>query len=133
MEKEHDKIGTRLELIITKLNNGERFTAEELADEFNVNVRTIQRDLNKRLSYIPLQKEQNYYFLSPHALGKLSYKDIQNFAQISGINDIFFIIKMIYLTFYMSIFFEIKYIISITINTSFNFMIVEKFFFLLTI
>lgn len=49
MEKEHDKIGTRLELIITKLNNGERFTAEELADEFNVNVRTIQRDLNKRL------------------------------------------------------------------------------------
>ena len=77
MEKEHDKIGTRLELIITKLNNGERFTAEELADEFNVNVRTIQRDLNKRLSYIPLQKEQNYYFLSPHALGKLSYKDIQ--------------------------------------------------------
>ena len=91
MEKEHDKIGTRLELIITKLNNGERFTAEELADEFNVNVRTIQRDLNKRLSYIPLQKEQNYYFLSPHALGKLSYKDIQNFAQISGINDIFFI------------------------------------------
>ena len=24
MENEHDKIGTRLELIITKLNNGER-------------------------------------------------------------------------------------------------------------
>ena len=42
MEKEHDKIGIRLGLIITKLNNGERFTAEELADEFNVNVRTIQ-------------------------------------------------------------------------------------------
>ena len=62
MEKEHDKIGIRLGLIITKLNNGERFTAEELADEFNVNVRTIQRDLNERLSYIPLQKEQNYYF-----------------------------------------------------------------------
>lgn len=89
MEKEHDKIGTRLELIITKFNNGERFTAEELADEFNVNVRTIQRDLNERLSYIPLQKEQNYYFLSPHALGKLSYKDIQNFAQISGISELY--------------------------------------------
>lgn len=89
MEKEHDKIGTRLGLIITKLNNGERFTAEELADEFNVNVRTIQRDINERLSYIPLQKEQNYYFLSPHALGKLSYKDIQNFAQISGISELY--------------------------------------------
>lgn len=89
MEKEHDKIGIRLGLIITKLNNGERFTAEELADEFNVNVRTIQRDLNERLSYIPLQKEQNYYFLSPHALGKLSYKDIQNFAQISGISELY--------------------------------------------
>ena len=88
MEK-HDKIGTRLGLIITKLNNGERFTAEELADEFNVNVRTIQRDLNERLSYIPLQREQNYYFLSPHALGKLSYKDIKNFAQISGISELY--------------------------------------------
>lgn len=67
-----------------KLNNGERFTAEELAEEFNVNVRTIQRDLKDRLFYIPLKNEQNYYFLPSHALGKLSYKDIQNFAHLSG-------------------------------------------------
>ncbi len=60
MEKEHDKIGTRLGLIITKLNNGERFTAEELANEFNVNVRTIQRDLNERLSDIPIIEATQY-------------------------------------------------------------------------
>ena len=32
----HDKIATRLVLILVKLNNGERFTVEELACEFNV-------------------------------------------------------------------------------------------------
>lgn len=89
MKNEHDKIGIRLGLIITKLNNGEKFTAEELAKEFNVNIRTIQRDLNERLSYIPLHKEQNYYFLNSHALGKLSYKDIQNFARLSGISSLY--------------------------------------------
>lgn len=57
MATKHDTIATRLALILTKLNNGERFTIEELADEFNVNVRTIQRDLNERLSYIPIIKD----------------------------------------------------------------------------
>ena len=36
MTKSHDTIATRLALILTKLNNGERFTIEELADEFNI-------------------------------------------------------------------------------------------------
>ena len=52
----HDTIATRLSLILTKLNNGERFTAQELSEEFNVNLRTIQRDLNERLSALPIKK-----------------------------------------------------------------------------
>ena len=56
----HDKIATRLALILTKLNNGEHFTVEELSKEFNVNIRTIQRDLKERLAYIPIVKENNY-------------------------------------------------------------------------
>lgn len=89
MATKHDTIATRLALILTKLNNGERFTIEELADEFNVNVRTIQRDLNERLSYIPIVKEQGYYFMDSYALGKLNFEDIKSFATLSGIKSLY--------------------------------------------
>ena len=85
----HDKIATRLVQILVKLNNGERFTVEELSSEFNVTVRTIQRDLNERLSFIPIIKENNHYFMESYALGKLNFKDIKNFAVISGIKSLY--------------------------------------------
>ena len=62
----HDKIATRLSLILTKLNNGERLSVEALAKEFNVTVRTIQRDLNERFLDVPLKKEGKFYFLEAH-------------------------------------------------------------------
>ena len=89
MSKKHDTIATRIALILTKLNNGEKFTVEELAEEFDVNVRTIQRDLNDRLTYIPILKEKGYYFMDSYALGKLSFDDIKNFATISGIKSLY--------------------------------------------
>jgi predicted DNA-binding transcriptional regulator YafY len=55
--KKHDTIATRLSLILTKLNNGEKLDVDELVKEFNVTKRTIQRDLNERLSTIPLKKD----------------------------------------------------------------------------
>ena len=62
MKESSDKIATRLAQILTKLNNGERLTVKELEIEFNVGTRTIQRDLNERLSYIPIIKEKGYYY-----------------------------------------------------------------------
>jgi len=85
----HDTISTRLSLILTKLNSGERFTIQELADEFNVSIRTIQRDMNERFSYLPLQKENGYYFLESYCLGKLNFEDIKNFATLSGIKNLY--------------------------------------------
>ena len=85
----HDKIATRLACILTKLNNGERFTVEELAKEFEVTTRTIQRDLNERLIYLPIIKEHNHYFMDAYALGKLNFEDIKNFATISGIKSLY--------------------------------------------
>ncbi len=46
MSKEYDKVAKRLAFILQKLNSGERFSTDELAEEFNVDKRTIQRDLN---------------------------------------------------------------------------------------
>ena len=85
----HDKIATRLAQILNKLNSGERFSVENLVEEFEVTKRTIQRDLNERLSYLPLKKENNLYFLEEYYLGKLNFGDIKNFAAISGIRDLF--------------------------------------------
>ena len=89
MKIEHDKIATRLALIIQKLNAGERFTLEDLCEEFNVNKRTIQRDLNDRLTLLPIKKENGYYFAEPFAFGSLSFKDIQAFANLSGIKSLY--------------------------------------------
>lgn len=89
MTKSHDTLATRLALILTKLNSGESFTAKELAEEFNVSVRTIQRDINERLSYIPIQKNGDSYGMESYALGKLSFEDIKNFATLSGIKSLY--------------------------------------------
>ena len=46
---DYDKTLTRLNTIIARLNNGEALSVKELAEEFNVSDRTIQRDFNERL------------------------------------------------------------------------------------
>ncbi|EFU69574.1 transcription regulator [Aliarcobacter butzleri JV22] len=84
-----DLLAKRLAFILTKLNNGERFTLKELAQEFNVDTKTISRDLKERLIYIPIKKEGNYYFLEDYVLGKLNLEDIKNFATISGIKSLY--------------------------------------------
>ena len=87
--KNHDKIATRLAIILTKLNSSEKFTVEELVAEFGVTKRTIQRDLNERLSYLPIKKEHNQYYLESYYLGKLNFDDIKNFAALSGIKELY--------------------------------------------
>ena len=87
--KNHDKIATRLAQILNKLNSGERLDVEELVEEFGITKRTIQRDLNERLSYLPLKKENNLYYLEEYYLGKLNFDDMQNFAALSGVKELF--------------------------------------------
>jgi predicted DNA-binding transcriptional regulator YafY len=89
MSKEYDKLAIRLVLILTKFNSGEKFTAIELAEEFNVSTRTIQKDLNERLSFLPIEKYGKYYSMAGYVLGKLSYEDIKNFATLCGIKSLY--------------------------------------------
>ena len=85
----HDKLAVRLAQILMRFNDGGKFSLEELASEFGVDIRTIQRDLNQRLSFMPIKKENGKYFLESFVLGKLSFKDIQNFAMLSGIQELY--------------------------------------------
>jgi len=85
----HDTLVYRLSQILIKLNQGEKLDPRKLVDEFGVNLRTIQRDLNVRFAYLPLQKKEGLYFLTPAVLGKLSPKDIEHFAKLAGVRGLF--------------------------------------------
>jgi len=87
--KNHDTIATRLSIILNKFNSGEKFSVDDLVDEFGVTRRTVQRDLNDRLSYLPIKKSGKYYSLEEYYLGKLNFDDIKNFAILSGIKELY--------------------------------------------
>ena len=46
----HDTLVVRLAQMLVKLNQGEKLDPVSLAQEFGVNRRTIQRDLNERFT-----------------------------------------------------------------------------------
>jgi predicted DNA-binding transcriptional regulator YafY len=85
----HDTLVYRLAQILIKLNQGEKLDPAALADEFGVNLRTVQRDLNVRFAYLPLQKTDGRYHLEPAYLGKLSTCDIERFACLAGVRGLF--------------------------------------------
>ncbi|MCX6599946.1 MAG: WYL domain-containing protein [bacterium] len=85
----HDTLVYRLAQMLVKLNQGERLDPQALAEEFGVNLRTIQRDLNERFAYLPLEKIEGRYRLDPAFLGKLSTKDIERFASLAGVRGLF--------------------------------------------
>lgn len=87
--KVHDTLVYRLSQVLTKLNQGESLDPQALADEFGVNLRTIQRDLNVRFACLPLIKTAGRYRLEAAHLGKLTIKDISRFASLSGVSGLF--------------------------------------------
>ena len=88
-ERGHDTLVRRLAMMLVKLNQGASLDPRELAEEFGVNLRTVQRDLNDRFAYLPLQKAEGKYRLEPAFLGKFGVKDIERFASLAGIRGLF--------------------------------------------
>ena len=85
----HDPLVFRLSQILIKLNNGENLYRDSLAGEFRVTIRTIQRDLNVRLAYLPVEKERTSYWLDPIYLGKITLKDVRHFSELAGVAGLF--------------------------------------------
>lgn len=82
---EHDTIARRLVEIILRLHNGETLYRGELALEFNVHEKTIRKDMNERLCFLPINHNKGIYTIDKVALGNLDYSDIRSFAQLSGL------------------------------------------------
>ena len=72
-----------------KLNNGERLNLDALAEEFGVHKRTIQRDIQERFAFLPLEKIDGRYALDPAYLGRITVKDIARFASLAGLVGLF--------------------------------------------
>ncbi len=85
----HDTLVYRLSEVLTKLNQGESLNPQALADEFGVNLRTIQRDLNVRFAGLPLIKTNGRYKMDEAHLGKLTIRDIERFAAFTGVSGLF--------------------------------------------
>ena len=86
---DRDSLGYRLAHILGKLNQGEKLDPLALAAEFNVNLRTIQRDLNDRFAFLPLEKVAGSYQLDAKFLGQLSLSDVEQFASLAGVRGLF--------------------------------------------
>ena len=87
----HERLAERLACILTKMNIGHQLSVQELAGEFQVSTRTIERDFDRLNAYLPLIQDENTkrYYLEPSYLGRFKLQDIQNFAQLSGIRELY--------------------------------------------
>ena len=85
----HDTLVYRLAQMLYKFNLGESLEPAALAEEFGVNIRTIQRDLNEGFAYLPLNKIDGRYRLEQAFLGKLNLRDVERFAGLAGIRGLF--------------------------------------------
>ena len=85
----HERLAERLANILTKLNAGHSLGVLDLAQEFQVSTRTIERDFDRLNSYLPLIQDQTTkkYSVDSVYLGRFKLQDIQNFAHLSGVEQ----------------------------------------------
>jgi predicted DNA-binding transcriptional regulator YafY len=57
-EKQHDRMASRLAIIISRLLMGERLSVTGLSQEFRISERTLRRDFRERLSCLELTYQQ---------------------------------------------------------------------------
>lgn len=91
--KNSDKVLTRLILILQKLSINELPTRKDLMEEFNVSSKTIQRDINERLCYFPIEENslKQLKFIDGFSLNKTNLKENEMlfiYLSLSQIKDI---------------------------------------------
>ena len=75
-QNRYRKSNERLREILARLYAGEVLSMKELTHEYGVNLRTIQRDVNERLSHFPIVKQGEKFFIDgTHAKWSLNAED----------------------------------------------------------
>lgn len=90
MSKKNTQLAYRLAGILTKLNRGDRLEISRLAEEYEVETRTINRDLRDRFAFLDWAEfGPKYYSLAKSSLGRLYQEDIERFAHFASIQNLF--------------------------------------------
>lgn len=95
MEKDHSAF--RALHIITRLYGGARLHLSELAEEFNVSLRSIQRDIARINAFIPLTRDKDGVSINILAISEdssnspshITLEYIKQFANLSGIGGLY--------------------------------------------
>nr|WP_314741295.1 WYL domain-containing protein [uncultured Haemophilus sp.] len=83
-------LAKRLGTILYRLNCGERLDLLQLSEEFNLSLRTLQRDINERLAFLTWEERgDRFYKINQQQSGFLTEEDIHRFAFFASISNLF--------------------------------------------
>ncbi|VEJ08719.1 helix-turn-helix transcriptional regulator [Actinobacillus delphinicola] len=85
----NQKLAQRISDILFRLTQEEKLNVEELAEEFGVSSRTIERDFKERLNFFHWEECKNgFYKLDVKKSGFLTQEDIKRFANFASISNL---------------------------------------------
>ncbi|OEZ56895.1 YafY family protein [Duganella sp. HH105] len=84
-----EKLAQRLSRILARLHQGDRIDKHQLAREYGVDVRTIERDLAERLLGIAERDPQGLWQLTHAARSTIPAKHLHGYARLSGTEYLF--------------------------------------------
>lgn len=90
MRGKTEHLANRLADILCRLNQGEHLSVHNLASDYHVDKRTIQKDLNARLINLPIYKDkEGKYALESAFLGKFNLEEIKLLIHASGLRGLY--------------------------------------------
>lgn len=84
-----EKLAQRLSAILTLLHQGDHLDKHLLADRFQVDVRTIERDMAERLDGVVERNAQGRWQLMHAARGAIPARHLSEYARLSGTQYLF--------------------------------------------
>ena len=84
-----DKLARRLAQVIARLYQGERIDKHDLAVEFGVDVRTIERDLSQRLAGIAQCDPDGAWCIVPTVRAHIPTRLLGEYAELTGTQNLF--------------------------------------------
>ncbi|WP_431223898.1 helix-turn-helix transcriptional regulator [Serratia sp. L9] len=85
----YDRLASRLAILVSRLFMGELLNVKQLAQEFGVSERTVQRDLRERLRYLDTENNGGCFRLRDARGPFRTNSDILRFAQITSVAHYF--------------------------------------------
>ena len=84
-----EKLAQRLSRIIARLHQGELIDKHQLAAEFDVDVRTIERDLHQRLHGIAERNDRGQWQLTHTARSTIPARHLHDYTHMAGTAQLF--------------------------------------------